>query len=343
MTLPALQVIGGIGEVQYKNKINANFAALESGFNGLEAQVVAAGVDGQLLLLDIYDRPGLVGPQSYQLDLVAYAGGSTIKCGRRPAAVVGLGELDKSIGFVNAGGSKVRVECAGDTTLDAATITASLPKTIYVGIPSNGVPQLFEDLGSVNVLYAWSMTWDGFSLTSFKLMAPILMSHQTIKDTLATPRLLHVFDNETNWVDDPEGFTVIVLPGASDDNEIGVEGSMEVLGFFAHAVRADANGYYAPAGAGEDIKVYFDVESEGIAWTDTPFEFDCSSIPDYQFRPVAAGIADDKYVSTVRPFRLVRTTLGAQVLSARCIEWGVIVRPILGLPVPKDESRVHVL
>ena len=343
MPLPPLQVIGGIGEVQYKNKINANFAALESNANAMEAQIVAAGVDGQLLLLDIYDRPGLVGPQSYQLDLIAYAGGSTIKCGRRPAAVVGLGELDKSIAFVNAGGSKVRVECAGDTTLDAATITASLPKTIYVGIPSNGVPQLFEDLGSVNVLYAWSMTWDGFSLTSFKLMAPILAHYETLKAIVGAPRLLHVFDNETNWVDDPEGFTVIVLPGASDDNEIGIEGSMEVLGFFAHAVRADALGYYAPAGAGEDIKVYFDVESEGIAWTDTPFEFDCSSIPDYQFRPVASGIGDDKYVSTVRPFRLVRTTLGAQVLSARCIEWGVIVRPIIGLPVPKDESRVQVL
>jgi hypothetical protein len=343
MTMPALVVIGGQGETQYKNKINANFAALESFVNALQAQVVAGGVDGQLLLLDVFDRPGLVGPQSYQFDLVAYAGGSMIKCGRRPAAVVGLGEFDTSVAFVQAGGSRVRVECAGDTTLDAAVITSSLPKTIYVGIPSNGVPQLFEDTSSINVLYAWSMTWDGFSLSEFKLMAPILAHHETLKAVVGSPRMLHVFDNETNWVDDPEGFTVIVLPGASDDNDIGVEGAMEVLGFFAHAVRADAQGYYAPAGSGEDLKVYFDVESEGIAWTETPFEFDCSSIPDYQFRPVDAGVGDDKYVSTVRPFRLMRTTLGAQVVSARCIEWGVIVRPILGLPVPKDESRVQVL
>jgi hypothetical protein len=333
-------------DTDYVQKLNANAALIESTLNALQAQLVAAGVDGQALLLDLWDRDGIVGPHSYVLDLDAYAGGSQITIGRRPVAVPTLGEVDVSVAFGTFGGTKVRVTQSGDVVLDASTIVAGIPKTIYVGVGANGTPQLYEDTSTINVLYIWSMTWDGLQLTNFERIAPILDSYPTLQALHNSPKIIDVFDPETNFVSDYIGGTEIVLPGAASDNGIDVDGSYEVVGLFVHATKAGNDGFAAMAGNTDpdDVMIRFDIESDGVVWNDSTFEIDASNIPDYQYKKVdVSTVADDRYVTERRRFSLRRTHIGAFVTSARAFTWGLLVRPIIGLPVPRDTSRVVTL
>jgi hypothetical protein len=330
-------------DTDYVEKFNANFAIIESFCNGLEAQLVAAGVDGQALLLDLWDRDGLVGPQSYVLDVDNYAGGATITIGRRPVFNPTLGEVDVSIAFGTFGGTKVRVTQSGDVVLNAATIVTGLPKTIYVGIGSNGTPQLYEDTSTINVLYVWSMTWDGLQMTNFKRIAHILDAYATLQALHNSPKTIQIFDPETNFVSDYIGGTEIVLPGAASDNGIDVDGSFEVVGLFFLATKAGIDGFSAMAGnpLPDDVMVRFNIESDGVVWNDTVFEIDASNVPDYLYKKVNVGVVgDDRFVTERRRFEIRRESIGSFVTSARAFVWGLLVRPIIGLPVPRDTTRV---
>lgn len=344
VTMPALETLGGAGEYDYQGKINRNFSSIRSFVNGLEASVLAASADGQALILDMWDRDGIVGSQSYQLDLDTYAGGSSIVIGRRPAYKAALGEQDKSVAFVTSMGTKTRCELNGDLTLDFSTIVSGLPRSVYIIIPASGTPEVSDTAGLPNVIYAYSMTWDGFNLSDFKRMAPILPAYPTVQAILGAPRKDGVFDNETDFATDEEGSTEIVLLGAADDNEIEVDGSVEVVGCFAHATKAGAGAWaISSPGTQEEQTVKFNIESEGVTWNDGEFEFDAGNIPDYQFREIESGIGDDKFCLTSRTFRLVRTAVGDHVASARCLYWGLIVRPIIGMPCARDGSKVTLI
>lgn len=327
----------------YVAKMNANNTSIESAVNDLIAKVAAGGGSGADLILAAFDRPGLVGTHSYVLDLEAYAGGTTIDIGRRPAPDSGKGETDISSAWGTFGGEQQMVQMTGDATLDAAVITAGLPKTIYVGIPSGGTPQLYESTGTPNVIYAYSMTWDGFQLTDFKRMAPILPAYSLFQKLAANPQILQVFDTETDFVSDENGSTQIVIPGAADDNEAGLECAVELLGFFASAGKADDDGFSAPSGVDpESVAVRFNIldENDDVMTADE-FEFDCSNIPDTVFLPVDPSLGDKRFATDIKEFRLVRTHVGANVVSARAFIWAVVYRPIYGLAIPKDTTKVE--
>ena len=330
-----------VSDTNYVEKHNDNNAALEAAVNALQAQILAAVGEGADLVLDVFDRDGLVGIHSYVLDLDAYPGGAEIVIGRRPAPVPAFGEVDESIAWGTYAGEKSRVRLVGDVTLDALPITSGLPKTIYVGIPSDGTPQLFESAVTPNVLYAYSMVWDGFQLSDFKRMAPILPHYTTLQGIAGAPRLLYLFDSETDWVSDEEGSTEIVCPGAKDDNEIEVDGALEVIGLFAHATKSGDDGFSAPAGVPQVSKVIFRVLSDGVAWNLDDFEFDASNIPDVFFSKVNVSlVGDDRFVTEVKRFSLERVSIGSHVVSARAFSWGLIVRPVVGIAIPKDQNKV---
>jgi hypothetical protein len=325
-------------DLDYVTKLNNNNALLEQEVNSIASQLLAGVGEGALLMLDIFDRGGIVGAHSYRLDLDAYAGGSQIAIGRRPAFQAGLGEQNVSIAWGTFAGQRQRVQLTGDVTLNAASIVTGLPKTIYVGIPSSGTPQLFEDTSTLNVIYIYSMCWDGFNLSCIKRMSGLLPGYTLLQEIAAAPRVISVFDPETDWVSEAVGGTNVVLPGASDDNEILVDGSMEVIGAFVSWNKSGPDGMYAPGGT--DNKVKLKLVSQGVTWSDSDFELDCSLVADEIFKKIAAGVGDDKFVTTVRRFQLERTYLGANVVSCRAFTWGLIVRPLLGTPVPKDTTKV---
>lgn len=325
----------------YVQKLNNNNSATIAEVNRLAALIEASSGDGALLLLDLWDRDGLVGSHSYVLDLDNYPGGATITIGRRPAPTGQ--EVNISVAWATYAGSKQRVLQSGDVVLNAAGIITGLPKTIYVGIPSGGTAQLYEDTVTPNVLYAYSMTWDGFSLSELKRLAHILPAYTTLQKIAGSPQLIQIFDSETDWVSDTISSTEIVLPGAADDNDIGFDGSLEVLGFFVHASKKDDDGMNAPVGNPPDSVVKFKVMSEAIAWSDD-FELDCGNIPDSIFLPVkTSNVGDDRFVREVQHFTLERTSLGSSVTSARAFTWGVVVRPIIGIAIPKDNNEVTLI
>ncbi len=320
------------------SKFNNNFTLIETALVDIYQQLLAIAGEGARLILDAFDRPGIVGEASYRLDIDGYAGGSQITIGRRPVAQPLLGEADLSVAWINTGASMLRVERAGDLILNAAAILTGLPKTIYVGIPSTGVPQFCEDTLSPGVLYVYSMTWSGFSFSNFKRMGTLLPGYTTLQAGIAAPRQIGIFDGETDFAGSIPGETSIVLPGARDDNGIDLDGSMEVVGFFANFSKNGPDGMYAPGGP--DNKLRFKVLSEGVTWTDSDFEFDCSLLADEVHKKVAPGVGDDKFVTIVRRFTLERTYKGTHVASARAFTWGLFVRPLLGSPIPKDTSKV---
>lgn len=327
-----------VGSTTYPETVDANFAQLAALVNSVEAQLSAVGGEGRLLPLEIFDRDGIVGAGSYQLDLEAYSGGSQITIGRRPAFQVGLGETNVSVAWMTIGGVKTRVQLAGDVVLNAAAIIAGIPKTIYVGIPSNGTPQLYENTAPINVLYIYEMFWDGSSLSAFKRRSTILAGHTLIQAIANAPKHLSIFDGETDFASDVLGDSCIVLPGAKDDNLILLDGALEVLGFFAGYCKTGPDGVYAPAGA--DNRIKFKVVANGQAWTETDFDFDASLTADEDFRKVNPSIGDAKFVTEVTRFRLERTFKGADVVSARAWTWGLYVRPLFGAPMPKDLTKV---
>lgn len=326
-------------DLDYVQKLNNNNTAIEAAVNALQAQVLASVGEGVDLILDSYDRDGLVGSHSYVLDLDNYPGGSLITIGRRPAPVF-PGEENKSVAWGTYSGEHFRVSMVGDLVLNAISIVSGLPKTIYVGIPSSGVPQLFESGIIPNVLYAYSMTWDGYSLKDFKRMAPILPGYSALQGIAGAPRYLTLFDTETDWLSEIFGSSEITLPGAKDDNEIEVDGAVEILGFFMTAGKPGPDGFAASGVTPEDNAVKVKVVSEGDDWTETPFDFDASNVPDTIFRKVNPILVSEKFVTGVQRFTLERTELGPFVTSARAFSWGIIYRPIIGIAIPKDQTKV---
>jgi hypothetical protein len=326
-------------DLDYVQKLNNNNTAIEAAINTLQAQVLASVGEGVDLILDTYDRDGIVGSTSYVLDLDNYPGGSQITIGRRPGPSF-VGEIDKSIAWGTYSGERFRVSMSGDLVLDAISIVSGLPKTIYVGIPSSGVPQLFESGIVINVLYAYSMTWDGYSLKDFKRLAPILPAYSTIQAIAGAPHFFPLFDTETDWLSEIVGSCEITLPGAQDDNEILVDGSVEVLGFFMTAGKAGPDGFAASGVTPEDNLVSVKVVSELEDWTETPFEFDASNVPDTIFKKINPALGVKKFITEVQRFTLERVALGSFVTSARAFTWGIIYRPLIGIAIPKDQTKV---
>ena len=322
----------------YPAKLIENFTLIQASLEDIYQQLEAIAGEGARLILDAFDRPGIVGETSYRLDIDGYPGGSQITIGRRPVFQPLLGEQDVSIAWINTGSSMLRVELDGDITINAAPILAGLPKTIYIGIPSTGTPQFYEDTLTPGVLYVYSMAWDGFNLTTFKRMGALLPGYSTLQAAASAPRQIQVFDPDTDFAGGIQGETSIVLPGARDDNGIDVDGSVEVIGFFANFNKNGPDGMYAPSGP--DNKVRFKVVSAGVTWSESDFEFDCSMAADEVFKKVTINVGDDKFVTTVRRFQLERTFKGAHVASARGFTWGLLVRPLLGAPIPKDATQV---
>lgn len=328
-------------DLDYVQKLNNNNTALENAVNTLQAQVLASSGEGSALVLDTYDRDGIVGVQSYVLDFDTYAGGSQITIGRRPGPVPAFGEVDESVAWGTYGGEKFRVRLIGDLVLNAISIVSGLPKTIYVGIPSNGVPQLFENNTTPNVLYIYSMLWNGYGLSDFVRTAPILPHYATLQAIAGAPQFLTLFDSDTDWVSDNLGSTEITTAGAKDDNEINVDGSIEILGFFMTAGKPGLDGFAAPGGAGmTNNQVAVKVVSDGEDWTEFPFEFDASIVPDTIFQKVNPARGLDKFVTEVKSFTLERTGLGGFVVSARAFSWGIIYRPLIGIAIPKNQAKV---
>lgn len=341
-TLPlTLNTYGTDADFDYPSKHNNDNAAIVAAVNDLYQQVLASSGEGARLILDSFDRPGLIGAASYRLDVDGYPGGAQITIGRRPVADVLKGDVDESSAWISVGGTRTRVTLAGDLVLNAAPIVSGLPKTIYVGIPASGVPQFYEDTLTPGVLYAYSMTWDGFNLAGIKRRVPILPGYTLQQVIAGAPRLLMLFDPETDWVSDALGQSAIVIPGEPDDNGINVQGSMEVLGFFVQCQKQGGDGFAAPAGnPPATALVSLKVVSEGVTWSNVNVDIDATSIPDTLYVGVAAGVGDDAYVTRVRSFRLERVSIGNAVISARAFSWGVIVRPLHGQPAPKLASAV---
>ncbi len=328
-------------DLDYVAKLNANNAALLSAINALEAQVTATFGDGSQLILDLWDRDGIVGAHSYQLDIEAYTGGASITIGRRPAPVVIFGEEDISIAWATFGGIRARVTLTGDLLMTAAAIVSGLPKDVFIGVASDGTPQFFEDTVTPNVLYIYKMCWDGFQLSDFQRIGHILPAYSTLQEMMKAVRQITIFDGETDWVSEAFGETEIVLPGQSASNEINVDGSVEVVGFFVSAAKLGDDGFNAPVASSdpEDPKVKLKVVSEAVTWSKTDFDIDAGAIPDAQFREVdLIAVGTDRFVTEFRRFSLERVSVGPSVTSARAFSWGLYVIPILGTPIAKDPT-----
>lgn len=329
----------------YVAKLNANFAALAAAVNSLQSAISGGVGPGAQLITDVFDRSGVVGTRSYQVDLDGYAGGALLTIGYRPAPNLAYGELGVSAAWVNTGDAFERVQMATDAVLNFAGIVSGLPKTVYVVLSSSGVPQLVEVDNQPNVLYLYSMTWDGdqIDVASIVRLTPILPGYELIKDIARRPQMIGLFDPETDWVSDEDGMTSVLLPGAVDPvEETFAEMAYEVIGFYLNVTRADEDGFSAPGESVEadDNHVKFKPQSDGADWTDDPFDVDCSNVPDFQFLPVSESIGLDRYVTLARTFELTRVSLGALVNSARAFQWGVLVRPIYGPPFAKDVNFV---
>jgi len=333
-----------LGSTNYPAIVKGNFDAIEAAVNSLAAQISAAVGDGALLTLDEFDRDGIVGAASYQLDIENYAGGSQITIGRRPAFNIAFGEQDISVAWATFAGVKHRVTQTGDVTLDASAIVAGLPKTIYIGVPSGGTAQLFEDNSAPNILYLYSMTWDGFGLSDFARLAQILPGYSTHQALASNVRTISIQDTESEFLDDPDGRVDLVLPGAPDDNVVGIDGAVEVVGFAITAHRGDDEGLYAPTGVAPDNQLTLEIQSETVRWNKEDIVFDASNIPDTIFAAVDKDVVGlDRFVTEFRRFTIVRTQIGSEVISARNFTLTLFVRPLIGAAVPKDKDSVDML
>jgi len=327
------------GGFDYPEKIEENFAAIQSFVNSLAQQVLAASGDGASLILDVFDRPGLVGTHSYVLDQDAYAGGAEILIGRRPAPNILFGELNVSAAWGTFAGETQKVQQNGDVTLDAAPFLAGLPKTIYVGIGSSGTAQLYEDNLEAEILYIYSMTWNGFNLTNFKRLGHYLPAYSLFQSMVKHAQVVQISDWETQWTGDLVAEMSLPLHGGPLANEIGVNHAVEVIGGFVDIPRAGAGRFHSPS-ATENTLV-LKLMAAGVKWNLDPIEIDVANCPDRIYFQIDEGaVGDDRFVTDVEDFRLERVSIGAHVVSARGYTLGLFVRPILGMPIPKDNDSV---
>lgn len=330
-------------DLDYVEHINGNFDLIASFFNALAATVSATSGAGAVLLQDVFDRSGIVGSASYRLDVESYGGGSSIDIGRRPAPFSPPGETDVSIAWGLFSGEWDRVSQTGDITLDASGIIAGLPKTIYVGVPSTGIAQFYEDGGTANVIMLYSMTWDGADLSDFKRLTHILPGYTLVQALAAVPKQLSVFDGESDFRDGEDGLSRIVLPGAPASNGISLEGAVEVLGVFIDVQRDDEDGWYA-ASAGdpaESLVTLQAVDDDDDVLTESDIEIDCTDPIGTTFKAIDSGYSDKRFVTAKRTVRLKLVSVGDDVVSARCFTWGLWVKPLLGAPMPKDSTKVR--
>jgi hypothetical protein len=323
----------------YPEVLNANLVAIEAFCNSLAAQILAASGDGADLILDSFDRPGIVGAHSYYLDIENYGGGGQITIGRRPAPNVGMGESDVSVAWGTFGGQKTRVTQQGDVVLSAVPILNGLPKTIYVGIPSSGTAQLFEDNLTPNVLYIYSLCWNGFSFSEFRRLGHYLPGYSLLQVLTKHAQIVQVSDWETQWTSDLIGEMSLPLHGASAANEIGANAAYEVIGGFVDIPRSGPGRFYCPSS--EQNKLFLKLTCAGVKWNLDDIEINVQGTPDRIYFAIDTGVVGDaRFVTDVEDFRLERVSIGAHVVSARGYTLGLFVRPILGVPIPKDPAKV---
>ncbi|MCJ2530749.1 MAG: hypothetical protein LN413_00305 [Candidatus Thermoplasmatota archaeon] len=329
----------------YVQTYNQNNDSIESAVNAHDALLQGTLGSSSKLLDRVFDRDGPADDSSYRLDLLNYAGGSQITIGRRPAPVAGHGEVDISFARGTFASGVEEVQLTGDVVLNAAAITSGLPKTIYIGIPLSGVPALFEDQLTGFVVYIYSMTWNAFSLTNFRRLRSILPGYETIKRIGGRPIRMPIFDPITDWLSDLTGQVPVFTLGAEDDNVIGFDEALEVIGFFVQPVGGE-EGFHAPTGNPPDSLVKLRVESDGVVWSKADIEIDCGQAPDI----IDVGVVttdppgDLRFVDIIRRFELKRVEApGSAVVSAQNFLWGPIVRPLLGNSIPKDGTSVGLL
>jgi len=193
-----------------------------------------------------------------------------------------------------------------------------------------------------NVVYLYSMTWDGIGYTDFMRLFIMLPGYELIEDIASRTEIIDIFDTETDWLSDATGMTSILLPGANSDNELA-DMVYEVIGFVVNACRPDEDGFYATETDPDDADrnhVKFKVTSEGEDWTSEDFDFDCSDMPDFQFIAVNPALEASVYITEAQTFELERTYLGDFVESARAFQWGIVVRRVYGPAMPIDPDFV---
>ncbi|HEV3028491.1 MAG TPA: hypothetical protein VG457_13015 [Planctomycetota bacterium] len=332
------------GSLNYPAIIDANWAAIEAAVNSLQSQISAAVGDGALLITDAFDRDGIVGAASYQLDLASYAGGGQITIGRRPAPISIFGDQNVSIAWITAAGQQQRVTQVGDVLLDFSGIVSGLPTTAYIGIPSGGTAQVFPDTATPNVLYIYSVCWDGFTLTCMERIAPILPGYTAEQALVANPRLVQSYDPDADFLTDAGGKVSIVFPGAADDNLVGIDGAVEVVGFMVAFHQSGEDGLDAPGGMSPDNLLTLEIhDTEGVRWNNEDIVFDASNAPDTIYASVAPAIGADKFLTEFSAFHVIATIVGSAIISARGYTLGVFVRPLIGTAIPKDSTKVNLI
>jgi hypothetical protein len=325
------------GSEDYPAIVEANMAAIEAFCNSLAQQVLAAGGDGADLILDAFDRPGLVGTHSYALDLEAYEGGGQILIGRRPAPVGD--EQDTSTAWGTWGGQLQRVQQTGDVELDAVPILTGLPKTIYVGIGSSGTAQLYEDAVTPEVLYIYSLCWDGFQLTQFRRLAHYLPGYSFFQSLVKHCQVVQITDFETQWTVDQLAEISLPLHGGPLANEVGVNQAVEVVAGFVDIPKMGAGRFFSPSAILNTLVLK--LMCAGVKWNLEDIEINVASTPDRIYFTIDADVVgDDRFVTEVEDFRLEKVSIGAHVVSARGYTLGLFVRPILGVQIPKDSDEV---
>ncbi|HLF95293.1 MAG TPA: hypothetical protein VJB14_17635 [Planctomycetota bacterium] len=331
LTLPAA------GSTTYVADNNGNFTIIEDAINTLQTQVLTLGGENADLINDLYDRAGIIGDHSYQLDVAAYAGGASITVGRRPAPT-SPPEENESIALVSVNGVLTRVVRSGDIALSAAAIIAGLPKTIYVGVPANGVPQFYEDTTDLSVLYVWSMTWDGADLTAFRRICPILPHYTLVQSIADRVQKISAEDHESNYLAASGGTIAIALPGTENagGNGIGIRDGLEVVGFYATIGSKQEDGLWTDtpvSGAGSGTQLRLDVRSAGVTWSDDPLTFDATAaFPQTVYAAVDVGVvASSRFVFTKRHFTLRAEHVGGELSAASPnLTFGILARPVHG-------------
>lgn len=320
--------------------IDDNFEEIQSFVNALAAQILAVSGDGALLLLDLYDRHGIVGPTSYVLGIEEYEGGSEILCGRRPAPDLAKGDLDISIAFGTFGETKKRVTQVGDVTLDAAPITNALPKTIYVGVGSSGTAQLFEDQSEPDVLYIYSLCWDGFQLTQMTRLGHFLPSYSLLQMIAKRAREISVYDRDTQWKSDADAEVRLPLHGSALSNGVtGLEMAEEIIAGYVDIPAGGVGRFHCPGGTDNKLVLRFMLNGQQVNLA--AIQINVSNAPDRIYFAIDAdGLGRERFVTSVSSVTIERVSVGADVVSARGITYGLFVRQVLGIAIPKDSDAV---